>query len=138
MSSIMLTPRLFRVSLLLDAAISGATGLLMAAGHALLAPLLGLPPTLLLVAGLVLLPYALGLLWLSRRDRIRPGAGWAVVGINAVWAIDSVALLALGWVEPTTLGLAFVLFQAAVVAVFAEVQWWTLRRGRAAQRAALA
>ncbi len=137
MSSTPMTP-LLRFALLLDAAASAATGLLLVAGHALLSPLLGLPVALLLGAGLVSLPYALGLLVLARRERIPSALGWAVIGFNALWAVESVAILVLGWVQPSTWGLSFVVAQAAAVVVFAELQWRGLRRGRVAHRAALA
>ncbi len=138
MSSSMPMTRLLRFALLLDAGASAATGLLLVAGHALLSPLLGLPVALLLGAGLVSLPYALGLFVLARRERIPSALGWAVIGFNALWAVESVGILVLGWVQPSTWGLAFVLAQAAAVVVFAELQWWGLRRGRVARVAALA
>ena len=124
-----------RFALLGDAAASGATGLLLAAGA--LAPLLGLPEGLLRVAGLVLLPYAAFVAWLgARRDGGVPrGAVRAVVAINLLWALDSVLLLALGPVSPNGLGTAFVLAQAMVVLGFAAVQWTALR-GAAPARAA--
>jgi hypothetical protein len=37
-----------------------------------------------------------------------------------------------GWVAPTWLGYAFVLVQAVVVALFAELQFFGLRRARLA------
>ncbi len=46
-----------RSSLLLDAAVSGATGVLMLAAAGPLGDLLDLPTTLLRVAGLILIPY---------------------------------------------------------------------------------
>jgi hypothetical protein len=54
-----------------------------------------------------------------------------VIGINALWVADSVLLLLGGWVNPTGLGYAFVLFQAAVVAGFADAQYLGLRRSAA-------
>lgn len=137
MSSMPMT-RLLRFALLLDAAASAATGLLMVGGHAVLSPWLGLPVALLLGAGLVSLPYALGLFVLARREHIPAFLAWAVVGFNALWAVESVGVLVLGWVQPNSWGLAFVLAQAAAVVVFAELQWWGLRRGRMARRTALA
>ena len=123
-----------RFALLGDAAASGATGLLLAAGA--LAPLLGLPEGLLRVAGLVLLPYAAFVAWLGARGGGAPrNAVRAVVAINLLWALDSVLLLALGPVSPNGLGTAFVLAQAMVVLGFAAVQWTALR-GAAPARAA--
>jgi hypothetical protein len=40
-------------------------------------------------------------------------------------------LLFTGWVDPTGIGQAFVVFQALVVAGFAEMQYLALRRSRA-------
>ena len=126
-----------RFALLGDAAASGATGLLLAAGAGMLAPLLGLPEGLLRVAGLLLLPYAAFVAWLGARNT---GAPWAavraVVVINLLWALDSVLLLAVGPVAPNGLGVAFVLAQAVVVLGFAAMQWTALRGAAAAAPAA--
>lgn len=121
-------PRFLRNALLLDAAASGGLGLLMAAGHAFLAPLLGLPAMLLLGAGLALLPFALGVAALARRATVSRGGVWAVIAINALWVVESFALLGLGWVQPTLLGQVFVVVQAVAVLAFAELEWWGLRR----------
>ena len=127
-----------RFALLGDAAASGATGLLLAAGAGFLASLLGLPEGLLRVAGLVLLPYAAFVAWLGTRSAGAPrNAVRAVVAINLLWALDSVLLLGFGPVAPNGLGVAFVLAQALVVLGFAAMQWTTLRGAAApAERAA--
>ncbi len=117
-----------RQALLADAVISGATGLLMFGGASFLAPLLALPEALLRYAGLILLPYGLIVAYVGTRSRIHRGAVWAVIVINALWALDSLALLLSGWVAPNALGYAFVLFQAVVVAVFAELQYVGTRK----------
>jgi hypothetical protein len=52
-----------------------------------------------------------------------------VVGVNEAWVVASVVLPLGGRVAPTTLGVAVVLAQAAVVAVFAVLQALALRRG---------
>ena len=48
--------------------------------------------------------------------------------MNVVWAIDSVVLLFTGWVAPSLLGYAFVIGQAGVVAVLADLEYVGLRR----------
>ena len=116
-----------RYALLGDALASGATGLLTLAGAGFLADPLGLPTGLLRGAGLVLLPYAGFVAWLGTRERPARGAVWAVAAINGLWAVDSLVLLASGWVAPTGLGVAFVLAQALVVAGFAAAQAYGLR-----------
>ncbi len=117
-----------RRTLLADAALTGATGLLLVVGASPLSGLLGLPHPLLFWAGLSLLPFAGLVALLARRGRAPRTAVWAVVLYNALWVVDSVLLLALGWVSPTVLGSAFVLAQAAVVGVFALAQWAALQQ----------
>jgi hypothetical protein len=56
---------------------------------------------------------------------------WAVIVCNALWAADSILLLMSGWVEPTGLGIIFVIAQAAAVAAFAEVEYFGMRRAAA-------
>jgi hypothetical protein len=122
------TPQVLRTALVIDAVASGATGLLMVVGAAFLGGLLGLPRELLIYAGLALAPFALFVGWLGMSERPASGAVWAVIGANALWAVASIALLLSGVVSPTPLGYAFVIFQAAVVAVLGEFQFFALRR----------
>ncbi|MCR0984617.1 hypothetical protein [Roseomonas populi] len=120
-------PPSLRNALVLDAVASGATGALglLAAGP--LSGLTHLPPGLLRGAGAVLLPYAAFVLWLGLRTALARGLVLAVVAINALWAVESGLVLALGWVQPNALGAAFVLAQAVVVAAFGGLQWAALR-----------
>ncbi len=127
MSVFGLSPFLRR-ALLADALISGATGLLMLIGANVLASLLGLPEALLRYAGLVLLPYGALVAYVATREQLRRWAVWAVIVANAIWAVDSIILLLSGWLTPNALGYAFIIFQALVVAAFAEIQYIGLRR----------
>lgn len=126
MSLFRFSPFLRRV-LLADALVSGATGLLMLLGAGLLTNLLALPAALLSTAGLILLPYAVFVAYVATRSSQR-SAVWAIILINALWAVDSIVLLLSGWVAPNALGYAFVLVQAVAVAVFAELQYIAMRR----------
>lgn len=112
--------------LALDALTSAVMGALL-----LLAPLsslLGVEPSLLKWAGLSLLPFAAFVGWLASRE-VPPRIGvWAVILINALWVIDSFALLATDWSDLTLLGRGFVVVQAVAVAVFAELEFFGLRR----------
>ncbi|WP_437554601.1 hypothetical protein WME97_21870 [Sorangium sp. So ce367] len=130
--SFVISARFLRRVLLADAALSGATGLLMLAAAAPLAGLTGLPEALFRWAGASLLPFAALVAWLGTRERPARGAVVAVVVANALWVVDSVLLLALGWFEPTAIGYAFVAAQALAVALFAEAQVIGLRRAQAA------
>jgi hypothetical protein len=128
MQAILSSPSLLRNALLLDALATAATGFLMVATASLLSPLLGLPADLLFYAGLPLIPYA-GFVYLTARgEPLSRKLATAIVIINALWVIDSIAFLASGYVEPTALVYIFVGAQALVVALFAEVQFTGLRR----------
>jgi len=121
-----------RRALLLDAVASGATALLLIAGAGLLEGLLGLPAAMLRGAGLVLVPYVAFVVYAGTRDPISRPAVWTIIAANAAWAIASALLLVSGWVAPTALGYAFVIGQAAVVALLGELQYIGLRRPLAA------
>jgi hypothetical protein len=121
-------PGFLRRALITDAAITGTTALALAAGATILEGPLGLPANLLWGAGLSLIPFTAFLVFMLRRDPLPRGAAWFVVICNALWAIDSILLLFTNWVDPTLLGQAFVVFQALIVAAFAEAQYVGLRR----------
>ena len=117
-----------RIALKLDAVVTGANGAayLFAAGP--LADLLGLSPTLLRSIGAFLLLFA-AVVWLvAVRVEISPTAALVVIAVNVLWAIDSLAFVALGFSEPTTAGVVWIVLQALVVAGFAELQ--AVARGR--------
>jgi hypothetical protein len=119
---------LLRFALLADALASGATGVLMAAGAGLLAPILGLPSPLLLWAGVLLIPFALLVAWSGAREQPPGGVAGAIVLVNLAWVVGSVALLALLPQAPTALGYAFVIAQALAVLVLALMQWTGIAR----------
>jgi hypothetical protein len=56
---------------------------------------------------------------------------WTVIAVNAIWAVDSMALLASGWMAPNHFGQALIVMQAVAVGVFAELQFIGLRRSAA-------
>jgi hypothetical protein len=115
-----------------DAVTCVAAGALMAFGAGVLAPLTGLPQPLLLWAGVILFPVAALMAFLSRRDTAPAPLVWLVVLGNAGWVVGSIAVLILA--QPTTLGFAFVVAQAAAVAVLTVLEW----RATTGQRAAFA
>ena len=122
--------RLLRRSLQLDAAASGALGVLLAAVGAVLDVPLGIPAAVLVPVGGFLVLYA-GALWLlGLRPRPSGPAVKVVVAGNLVWVAASVVAAVAGWWSPTTLGTLLVVAQAAAVALFAELQLTGLRRAR--------
>jgi hypothetical protein len=101
-----------------DALTCLAMGIALAAFAQHLAGPLGLPAPLLLWAGVILFPSALAMaaaaLW-PHRALVR----LVVVG-NVLWVMASIAVVATG--DPTALGGAFVIAQAAAVAVLAWLE----------------
>lgn len=126
-----ITPYLRNV-LLLDAVVSGAAGVTMAAGAGLLGPFLDLPTGLLFWAGLVLFPWTALLYVLARRAVISRLVLLDVVLVNVAWVLASFGILAFGLVEPNGLGIAYAIAQALAVALFAALQAAALRQAREA------
>ena len=90
----------------LDAAACGLMGAGFAFDSSLLAGPLGLSPAFMQPVGLFLVAYAAALVFMALRPSLPRAAVWSLVAFNAVWAIESFAIMALGWVQPTTLGQA--------------------------------
>ena len=112
-----------RWALLIDAVASGGMGVLLLAAANQLAPLLGLPVSLLRGVGVFLIPFAAFLLWIARRAGALHGLIRTVVIGNVLWILGSILLLVSGSVSPTGLGTLFVVAQAAAVAVFAWLEY---------------
>jgi hypothetical protein len=115
--------RPLRLALKLDAVASGALGLLGTVAAPLLETVLGIPAALLLPLGLFLVGYAVAVWLTGTRAGVSRVAVRAVIGLNVLWTVSSVASVAAGWLALTGLGVAFVLAQAAAVAVFAALQF---------------
>ena len=121
--------RLLRFALRLDAAGSGALGLIGVAAATPLAGLLGASAAGILGTGVFLLVFATALLLLAARPTIPRAAAWTVIAGNVAWVLSSIGAAVAGpdW---TALGVGVVLAQAGAVAVFAELEWLGLRRAR--------
>ncbi len=115
-----------RRALLADAVITGATGLLLSLGSGFLSSLLALPSTLLLYAGLFLLPFAVLVFLLGQNQQPSVQATQLVIAVNVAWVLGSLWLLFSG-VKPNILGVVFVLVQAIAVGFFAVLQTLGLR-----------
>jgi len=125
----MIHPSLFlRRALQADAIFSGVAALIFVFGAGLFASLTNLPETFLRNTGLVLVVYAALVGFLGTRSMMAKAAVWAVIAVNAIWAIDSFLLLVSGWVSPNLLGQALIVMQAVAVGVFAELQLIGLRK----------
>jgi hypothetical protein len=107
-----------------------AMGVLLLGLPSRLANLFALPPALLWWAGVVLLPCA-ALMWIAARLASQTTLlAKLVVAGNVAWVIASIAVVI--EFNPSTLGLLFVLAQAAAVVVIAALEYRELRRSPAA------
>jgi hypothetical protein len=130
MTSIRASSLLRRV-LIVDAAVSGATGVAMFALADLFASLLQLPVELVREAGIILLPFAAFVGFVASRREPARIAVWTIIALNVVWVVDSIALLFTGWVAPNALGYVFVIAQAAMVLLLADFEYMGLKRSTA-------
>jgi len=115
------TTKTIRTILGLDALTCLAAGSVMSIGAGLLADPTGLHPTLLLVAGCSLFPVAALFGWMAKTPLLNGALVMLAVIGNAGWVAASIAVLMM--TEPTLFGAAFVLAQAAVVAVLAWLEF---------------
>ena len=130
MTSIRASSLLRRV-LIVDALISGACGVAMFALADGFASLLQLPVDLVREAGIILLPFAAFVGFVASRQEPARIAVWAIIALNIVWVVDSILLLFTGWVAPNALGYVFVIAQAAMVLVLADLEYMGLKRSAA-------
>ncbi|MBG9387831.1 hypothetical protein [Caenimonas aquaedulcis] len=129
--SLFASPRFLRHVLFADAASCVATGLAQVLFANFLATWLGLPAWLLTATGWFLLAYAAVVAFTASRPVVAHGWVRLFVAGNLAWAVLCVAVLAGGVLSPGKLGMAWILAQAVVVVVLAELQWMSLRRAPA-------
>ncbi len=117
--------RFLKLALLVDAAASAALAIVQLLFPALLAEHLSLPAILLTESGIFLVGYVLMLLCLASMTRVWAAAIQFVVIGNVGWALGCLTLAATPLVSPSGLGVAFLVFQAVSVLLFA----WMERSG---------
>ncbi|MFI6703497.1 hypothetical protein ACIBJC_31880 [Streptomyces sp. NPDC050509] len=118
---------MLRRFLTLDALVTGVNGLAYVTASGPLGRLLGVDGAVLVGLGVFLTLFAVGVGCLAARRQPPRLPVKAVVDANLLWAVLSVAALAL-WFEPTTAGAVWIPVQALTVAGFAVLQWSALRR----------
>ncbi|MDH7795532.1 MULTISPECIES: hypothetical protein [unclassified Beijerinckia] len=114
--------------LVLDGATCVVMGAALLLGAEALSELLAIDGLVLRGAGAVLQPFAAFVFWTASRSAVPAWAVWTIVGLNLLWAVESVASLAVGWLAPNALGVTFVVAQAVAVAVIAELEMMAIRR----------
>ena len=111
----------------LDALMSGASGVVLAAGASVLDGILGVSMAFLVALGIFLLGYSSALLLLARERVPALGAKAVIVG-NALWVVASLVTVIADWLTLTTAGTVVTLAQAAAVALVTDAQLIGLRR----------
>ena len=119
---------LTRVALKLDAVVTGANGDTYLALASVLDGPLGVPAGFLRGVGAFLIVFAACVAFTATRPALNRKAVQAVIALNALWVVDSIALVALGWYDPTTAGSVWTILQAGVVAGFAGLQAYAIWR----------
>lgn len=120
--------RLLRHALLTDATLTGLVGIGLSLAASQLAGLLQLPAGALRISGLLFIPFAVVAGWLGTRERVHRPLVFAVITLNALFALDATLVLVGGWVETNVLGELFIAAHALVCAVLAEAEFLGLRR----------
>ncbi|QQP96840.1 hypothetical protein [Lysobacter enzymogenes] len=113
-----------------DLAVSAAAGALQLAAAEPLARLTAIDAGMLRGSGLVLMGWVAFLGWALSRPAISAPMVRTMIGVNLAWIAASLLVWLEGAIAPNPLGVAYLLAQAAVVAVFADLQYFGLRRQR--------
>jgi len=112
----------------LDALTCLTTGVLSVAASSALGGSFGLSTGLLQGSGVALLLVGAFILFAARNVPALRWPVWIVVLGNAGWVLASVLLLISGIERPTGVGTAYVIGQAVIVAVLAELEYVGLRK----------
>ncbi|TYB63951.1 hypothetical protein FXF51_23165 [Nonomuraea sp. PA05] len=123
--------KFLRLALAADAVVTGGNGLVYLAFAGPVGDLLGPDTGLLRGIGVFLLVYGAAVGLLATRRDISPAATKAVIALNIIWTLASVAAVVTGAAGFTTIGAVWAIAQALVVAGFAELQITGLRKSRA-------
>lgn len=123
--------RFLKLVLTADALSCLGMGALLAAASAPLSDLFGLAGGLVSGAGLALLPVGLFILVVARREAVAPIFVYAIIAGNALWIAESLVVAA-DAPRITVIGTAFVLAQAAIVAVLTALETMGVIRARQA------
>jgi len=120
---------LLRRALQGNAVFSGLSGALFVVAATPLASFLGIDtPLVLMVLGVTLLLYAVALFRQAAQESINRQFTIAAILLDVAWVAGSIVLLLTGWVPFTTGGKWAVAIIADIVAVFAALQYFGLRR----------
>ena len=119
--------------LAVDAIGAAVSAIALIAGAEAIAPLLGLPASLIESVGIAFVPFAAFVGWLASRETPPAVGVWAVILLNGLWVVESLLVAAGTWFQPNSVGVAVIVVQALGIATLAELEYVGLKklRGRA-------
>ena len=124
--------KLLRQALRGNGVFSAVSGLVLVLAARPLATFMGLAwPLALTGIGLVLLPYAAFLFWVTAQAEIDQRAAKTAVILDALWVVGSILLLLTDWLNLSAAGNWTVALLAEAVLTFCILQAVGLRRSRA-------
>jgi hypothetical protein len=124
-----------RHAILVDAAATTATAVLMLASRILLHPYFGLAsPILLDAVAVAFIAYAAIIALAAMRPVISRATLLTIAGANAAYVVASIALLAMFWGELHPVGRGLIAAVAVAVELFATLQFAAARRPEARLR----
>ncbi len=113
--------------LVIDAITCAAMAALLLLMPGLVAGLTQITPSVLFWAGLILVPVAIFMMVIARSLMPPAWTVQVVIAGNVLWVLASVILPLSGWIAPNALGWTFLLLQAAIVTVFAWLEWTAIQ-----------
>jgi hypothetical protein len=113
-----------------DGLVSGSMAILLIAAAQPLGDWFGLSEAFVRWTGLLLVPFAISVLFLATRSNPPRNGVWTLIALNAGWVAASVVVLLASWISPSGAGTAFIVAQALLVALFAGQQFVGLRQTR--------
>lgn len=117
------SPAVLRRVLAFDALSGAGTGVLHLLLASTLSTWLGLPEALLQASGVAIFAFVVLAGWLALHAAPPRVPLMALVLLNFAWALGCLWLAFGAAINPTPLGMAYLLVQAVVVFVLAELQW---------------
>lgn len=130
--SILASPRFLRSVLYLDAAVCLLSVPALLAFSEPLAQLTGLPGSALTGVAVINLLFGLLISFVATRAVLPRRGVMAVVILNALWGLESIVLVFLGWFPLTGLGQTLVIGQGVAALIAADLEYMGLRRLQAA------
>jgi hypothetical protein len=120
---------LLRNALRGNALFSGISGLVLLLGAQTLAQFTGIQePVVFTLLGVVLILFAIDLVWIASKENINRHLAWAVIILDVAWVAGSIFILLTDLIPLTVAGRWAIALVAEAVAVFAILQYVGLRR----------